>query len=332
MNCFITGSNGFLGSRLAEQLSSQGHKIKCLVRSKEKFSTLSGLPGTEAVIGDILNPESFKQAIKDCDTVFHMAAYTKPWSKDKSLPYKINVKGTENMLEISRNTGVSRFIFTSSAGVIGPALENEVVNENYKRTIPFFNEYESTKFQAEELVNSYFNKGMKVVRVNPSRIFGRGPINESNTVTRMIDLYTKGKWRLLPGDGSKTGNYVFVDDVVNGHILAAEKGKSGERYILGGENISFNSFFSILAEVSGKRYLLFPVPLFIMTATARFLEYQEKFTGISPPVTVPWVKKYMHDWSISSEKAVNELGYKITPFKQGVTQTLQWLYKKNLRP
>ncbi len=328
MNCFLTGATGFIGNRLAERLSAEGHSVRCLVRSPDKFRILSHLPGLSPVLGDLDNTPALEEGVRGCDTVFHLAAYAKPWSKDKSLPRRVNVTGTENLLMAALKGGVRRFVFTSSAAVIGPSPGVDPIDEESPRIVPYFNDYEQTKAEAEDLVRSYCRGGMETVTVNPPRVYGPGPVNESNAVTRMIKLYALGKWHIVPGDGTCFGSYVLVDDVVNGHILAALMGRPGQRYALGGENLTFDQFFEILAEVTGKRPWLIHLPVRLMITAARIMEWQAGFTGIAPPITAPWVKKYLNHWSLSSDKAVRELGYSYTPFREGVKITLEWLKKE----
>lgn len=325
MNCFLTGANGFIGLRLAERLALQGHSVRCLVRSPEKFSSLSHLPGVTAVICDLDDISALQEGVSGCDTVFHLAAYAKPWSKDKTLPYRVNVTGTENLLKVSLGAGVRRFVFTSSAAVIGPSPGVEPIDEDFLRTVPWFNEYEETKAEAEELVRSYNRDGLETIIVNPTRVYGPGALSESNAVTRMIKLYALGKWHIIPGDGKCLGNYVLVEDVVSGHILAALQGCPGHRYALGGDNLTFDQFFETLTEVTGKRSWLIHLPVWLMISVAKIMEWQASVTGIPPLITAPWVKKYLNHWSLSSRKAMNELGYTHTSFREGVRLTLEWL-------
>jgi len=325
MNCFVTGSNGFIGTRLVEELSSGGHSVRCLVRSRDRFGRISGLPGVTPVIGDLDALSVLEAAARGCDTVFHMAAFAKPWSKDRSLPQRVNVAGTLNLLKAAGRSGVKRFVFTSSAAVIGPSPGVEPIDENFPRTVPFFNEYEETKAEAEELVRQYSSDGMECVIVNPPRVYGPGPMNESNAVTKMISLYAQGRWRIIPGDGKCVGNYVLVDDVVKGHILAAQKGKPGHRYILGGENLIFDSFFETLAGLTGRRRRMVRMPVSMMTAGARLMEWQAGLTGIPPLITAPWVKKYLNHWSLSCNRAIDDLGYNPVSFEEGAMITLDWL-------
>ncbi|MEZ5021273.1 MAG: SDR family oxidoreductase [Bacteroidales bacterium] len=325
MNCLLTGANGFIGIRLAEELSSGGHTVRCLVRSPDKFRPLSGLNGVTPVIGDLGSVHILEAAARGCDTVFHLAAFAKPWSKDKSLPFRINVTGTENVLKAAHKAGVKRFVFTSSAAVIGPSPGIDPIDEEYPRSVPFFNEYEETKAAAEELVKSYSRDGMECVIVNPTRVYGPGPVNESNSVTSMISMYSRGRWRIIPGDGTCVGNYVLVDDVVRGHIQAALMGKAGHRYILGGDNITFDQFFETLADLTGKRRWLIRFPVSLMTVVARVMEWQAGITGIAPLITAPWVKKYLNHWSLSSRKAREDLGINPVSFAEGAKITLDWL-------
>lgn len=325
MNCLVTGANGFIGQRMCERLSLEGHKVRCLVRSLEKFRPLSHLDSVTPVIGDLEAESALKEGARGCDTVFHLAAYAKPWSKDKSLSYRINVTGTENLLRAALQEGVKRFVFTSSAAVIGPSPGVEPIDESYPRDVPSFNEYEETKAAAEELVRSYCRDGMETVIVNPPRVYGPGPVNESNSITKIIRLYSLGKWRIMPGDGKCIGNYVLVDDVVKGHILAAINGKPGDRYILGGENLTFRQLFKILAELTGKQRSMIYFPIWLMKVVAGVMEGQASVTGIAPLITVPWVKKYLNHWSLSSNKAKTDLGYDNTPFREGARITLDWL-------
>jgi farnesol dehydrogenase len=328
MNCFLTGANGFIGLKLAERLAAEGDRIICLVRSPEKFYSLSHLTGAKAVTGDLDDITALQEGVAGCETVFHLAAYAKPWSKDKSIPYRVNVTGTENLLKASLVAGVKRFVFVSSAAVIGPSPGVEPIDEDFPRAVPWFNDYEATKARAEELVRSYNREGLETVIVNPPRVYGPGPINESNALTKMMRLYSRGRWRILPGDGSCVGSYVLVDDVVSGIILAAKHGRPGERYALGGENLTFNQFFDTLAELTGKRRLLVPFPVWLMSAIARVMEWQAPLTGWPPLLTAAWVKKYLNHWSLSSARAERELGYQITPFREGAALTLEWLKER----
>jgi farnesol dehydrogenase len=324
MKYFMTGITGFIGSNLARQLATDGHQVNALIRSKIP-DDLRDLKGISFFNGDHFDLPVLYDAMKGCQVAFHLAALAKPWSKDPLEFQRINVQGAVNVFDAALRAGVGKVVFTSSAATMSPSYGNEPTDENTRRTIPLFNEYEITKTEAENLAGEYCRKGLPVVIVNPSRVFGPGPLNTSNSTTKMIAGYVRGNWRIIPGDGQKIGNYVFIDDVVHGHLLAAQKGRAGERYILGGDNLSFDEFFLKIGKVTGRRRSMVHLPLIIMKTGARIMEAQNKLTGIPPLITVSWVKKFLNHWSLSSGKAEKELGYSITPFETGVRKTLEWL-------
>jgi farnesol dehydrogenase len=165
---------------------------------------------------------------------------------------------------------------------------------------------------------------MNVVIVNPTRIFGPGKLSDSNGVTRLIIDYIAGRWHIIPGNGRSIGNYVYIDDVVDGHLLAMEKGRAGEQYLLGGSNLSFNDFFSILKEETGHRFFLIRVPLFIGISIAAIMLLFAKLTGRMPLITPGLLKRYSHHWGVSHEKASKELGYDPVDFRVGLQKTLGW--------
>ncbi len=329
MNYFITGITGFIGSNLASYLLAEGHQVNAIVRNFADTKAF-GHPNLHLFVGDLHDKAVLLKAMKGCSQGFHLAAFAKPWSKDPNTFYRINVEGTINVFESALKTSIEKVVFTSSAATVSPSNGNIPSHESTLRKEPFFNEYETTKSEAELIAAEYTKRGLPVVIVNPSRVYGPGPINASNSITRMIKGYCNGNWRIIPGNGKKVGNYVFIDDVVTGHILAAERGKAGERYILGGENLSFNEFFTVLANVTGRYRKMIHLPLFVMLTAAKLMELQNPLTGIPPAITAPWIKKYLHDWCLSSAKAESELGYTITSFKEGVRKTINWLIETSL--
>ena len=329
MKYFITGVSGFIGSNLARQLAMDGHTVNAIIRSPLN-GDLKDLPNIHLFHGDLFDNEVLLKAMEGCDVVFHLAALAKAWVKDPKDFYHINVEGAANIFLAAKLSGVKKVVFTSTAGTMSPSPEDEPTDESTRRSMPYFNEYEVTKARAEELARDFSQNGLPVIIVNPTRVFGPGPLNASNSLTKMIDGYRKGKWRIIPGDGRKIGNYVYIDDVVHGHLLAAQRGKAGERYILGGENLTFDEFFSRMGKLTGKSHRMFHLPLSLMTASARFMEWQNRLTGIPPLITAGWVKKFLSHWNLSSDKAKLELGYHITPFETGVRSTIEWLEREEV--
>ena len=324
MRYFLTGATGFIGQELAKQLLSRGDTVHALVRSPEKARQITG-ENLKLFPGDVNNPEVIDKAIAGCDYVFHLAGYARPWSRDKNLPHRINVEGTGNVLEAALNHKVRKLVFTSTAGTLKPSEKNECVDENSLLPENYLTSYEQTKREAEKLCLDYTAKGLDVVIVNPTRVYGPGLLSKSNSVTTIIKQYQEGRWHFIPGTGNETGNYVFIDDIVSGHLLALQRGKPGESYILGGDNVSFNQFFTVLSEESGKKPRLFKLPLPFLILVSALMLFLANEACIEPVITPGWVKRYNQNRALSSRKAIQDLGYTATPLHSGIRKTLEWL-------
>lgn len=325
---FITGATGFIGQQLTKRLAAKGETVHTLYRNGNKIGDLKNWQNVHLFQGDILHLDGLRKAMSGCQAVFHLAGYARPWHKDPQTFFRINVEGTKNVLKTAKEAGVKRVVFTSTAGVVSPS-NGFPSDENTPRSLPFSTLYEQSKSEAEKLAFSFNDENTEVVVVNPSRVYGPGLLSESNGVTKMIKLYLGGKFRLLPGDGTSIGNYVFIEDVVKGHLLAMQKGRAGERYILGGENASFIDFFEILKQVSNENYRMFKMPITLMLMTASLMEKWANLTGQAPLITPPWVQKYLYNWDLSVVKAERELGYQPTSLEEGIQKTIQWLLSKS---
>ncbi len=321
---FITGATGFVGSSLANSLANQGQIIHALIRDENKARKYINHSNIHYFNGDLMNTDSLHKAASGCEESYHLAGYVNLWHRDKNTFYRYNVTGTENVLKACLEEGVKKFVFTSTAGVIGPS-DNGLVTEDTIKTLPSTTEYERTKEQAEALVRSYANQGLQVVIVNPTRVFGPGPMSKSNAVTMLIDKYSKGKWKLLPGDGNAISNYVYIDDVVLGHQLAMEKGISGERYIIAGDNVSYIDFFNTIGKITGKTYKLTKVPVSLILFMAHFQQIKADLFGIAPLITPGFARKYLYNWKTGCYKANKYLGYNHKSLEYGIQQTLKWL-------
>ncbi len=325
MKYLITGATGYIGTQLTKRLVAEGHTVHALYRSEGKAEGLRSVPGVVLKKGDLLDKPSLQAAVAGCDAVFHVAAFAKPWHKDPQTFYSYNLDGAVNVFEAAQQAGVKRVVFTSTAGTISPNEDGQSSDEATPRTLDYFTDYDRSKALAEEAAVRISGKDMEIVTVNPSRVYGPGLLSDSNGVTRMVKMYLHGKFRLLPGDGDSIGNYVFIDDVVNGHLLAMKLGKAGERYIIGGSNSSFNDFFETLSALSGKNPRMFKVPLPMMNVAAHLMEFRANLTGTPPVLTPPWVKRFHFNWELSVEKAKRELGYSPMPLERGLAKTLKWL-------
>ncbi|MBD3414495.1 MAG: NAD-dependent epimerase/dehydratase family protein [Candidatus Aminicenantes bacterium] len=323
MNYFVTGATGFIGAALVKKLAHSGHRIHALYRSQPKTSVIN-LSQVRLFKGDLLDAQSLHKAMKGCDGVFHTAAQTKIWTKNPDFYSRVNITGTQNVLQAALDQGVKKAVVTSTAGVFGPSSNSEVHEQTIRNT-RFFTEYEKTKKEADSLALEYSKKGMGVVLVYPTRVYGPGPLEQSNSVAKIIRLYLKGQWRIIPGKGNSLGNYVFIDDVVNGHILAMVKGLDKEKYILGGENVSYNRLFDTIKKASQENTYMFHVSPLLLKAISHFLEWLAWVFPFEPWITAEMVEKLSQNWPVSSKKACQELGYKSIPLEEGLKKTIIWL-------
>lgn len=324
----VTGATGFIGEKLVKRLAMKGYGVRALYRSKDRINQ-SNHPNIQYMKGDLLDIKSLEPAVEGCHAIIHLAAYAKVWAKDPGIYYRINVEGTENVVKLAKKYRVDKLILTSSAGVFGPS-DSGIVNETSQRKIPYFSDYEETKALAVQKVLNEADNKMKVVVVYPTRVYGPGLLSESNGMTRLIRMNLRNCLSLIPGNGKSVGNYVFIDDVVEGHLLALTCGKSGEGYILGGENMSFSDFFKEQMRLTSKKTVIIHIPRLILIIIAMFFEARTQITGSAPLITRKWTRRYLYNWEVSSKKAMMELSYKITPFEECLNKTLKWLEKAEL--
>ncbi len=328
MKILITGATGYLGHRLALTLAERNHEVHILVRNPDS-GNIPQHKNIEVFAGDITQKQSITSAISECSQVYHTAALVKAFDKDATLFYKVNVEGTRNLLESALETGVEKFVFTSSCSVIGPTLKAAMC-ENDKRISPLDNDYDATKYMAEKLVKEFGKKGLHTVIVSPSKVFGPSGFDaKSISVNTVISRFIKGEPTFIPKPGKLIANYCFIEDVVEGHILAMSKGNVGENYILGGENVSFSEFFQTIGTLSEKKSRLIEIPKFVMKIFSIMQWLQFKATNKEPLITENGIRQIYCNKIFSSEKAISNLGYQITPLREGLQQTIHFF--KNQR-
>ncbi len=325
---FVTGATGFIGTKLVNELVRQGHTVRALTRAK---SNREGLDHERITLvqGDIMNYDSLVAGMKGCTQVFHLAAYAKNWAPESKIFYSHNVAGMQNVFKAAGQTGVHRVVWTSTIVTFGPTPPGVIGDENIKRiTKHYYTEYEETKTIAEHAVLEMAEKGFPVVIVNPTRVYGPGKLTEGNSVSLMIDQYDRGKIPILLNRGVNIGNYALVDDLVRGHILAMEKGRIGERYIIGGENSSLKQFYEFVDEISGKKHFQINLSPKIGLAYGGIQKFIAERFGIYPQITTGWVDTFLQDWAYSCAKAERELGYTFTPLKEGIRLTYEWILQQ----
>ena len=329
MRILITGATGYIGNQLAIKLADEGNMVHLLCRSIPD-KKLSSQPNIKIYMGVIDDKDDIRNAMQGCEQVYHLAAYARVWAKDPRVYYLTNVVGTKNMVQCAKYYKVKKFVFTSTGGVFGPS-NGALINENSKNAQPFPNEYASSKYNAEKVVLSACENGLNAVIVNPTRVYGPGLNSKSNAVTALLESYIEGRLHFIPGDGELEANYAFIDDVIDGHIAAMQSGRKGERYILGGENASYNRLFEIIKTQSGLNYPLLGIPFPVIKILSFLDVLSARLINRSPSISPSWVNGMKFDALRSSEKAVRKLGYSITPLDKGIVQTIQFLIQNKKR-
>lgn len=322
MKVFVTGATGFIGGNLIMKLAGAGHTVHALYRSISKTSELRH-ENIRWFKGDLNDPVSLSGAMEGCDTACHLGAFAAMLVRNTDIIYEQNVQGTVRVLESARKLGLRRVVFTSTAGVMGPSSASEL-DESAPTPGKMYTHYIRSKALAEKKVLEYVEQGMEVCIVNPTRVYGPGRLSTANTA-RLVDLYLRGRWRILPGTGRFTGNYVFVDDVSEGIIAALEKGRSGERYLLGGENLSLDELLDTVNRLAGKKYSMVRLPVPLIMATAWLLWLVARISRWVPPFTPGEVRRITRDWRSTSAKAGKELSYHPRSFEEGMKNTIEWL-------
>jgi len=323
MNILVTGASGFIGNKLALTLADQGHVVHAVVRTPGSEFRLQH-SNIRVFHGDVLDTESLLAAMKGCEQVYHVAGKAGVWAEDTAIFYKVNIEGTRNILEAALANGVKKIVYTSSAGVLGPTLQ-EPRKEEDNRIIDFVLDYDRSKKEAEGLIAAYVLKGMNVVIVAPSKVYGPGHISHSLMLNAVIDRFLKKRIAFIPYPGTNSVSFSFIDDMVAGHILAMEKGKAGENYILGGPNISYCEFFDRLRMLSGRKGFIIKLSKSVVTALARLQALNNKLLGAPVKFTVDSVEHLFSNYTFSSGKAIRELGYQITPLDEALQKTIYYL-------
>jgi farnesol dehydrogenase len=334
---FVTGGTGFIGTRLVEALVARGHRVRALSR-RENPAPPPGWEGAgpgplehervEIVRGDVTDRDSLARGIEGCSRVFHLAGYAKNWAPSRKVYRDVNVQGVKNVLDAAAAHGVQRIVCTSTLLTLGPTPPGVVGDEDMpRRSRGYFTEYEESKTLGERVMLRRAAEGLPVVVVNPTRVYGPGHLTEANALAQLIDDYDRGRVPVLLNRGVNVANYVYVDDVVQGHLLAMETGRVGQRYILGGDNVSLKEFFRTIDKVSGKRHFQIPMWWIAPMVFACLLKLRADALGIYPRITPGWMQTFLTEWVFSSDKARRELGYEPTPLAEGIRITYEWLLR-----
>jgi dihydroflavonol-4-reductase len=321
MRAFVTGGTGFIGGAVVRQLLEAGHEVRALIRPGTNTRQLNGLP-VEPVTGDLGNRDSLHKGIAGCDWAFHIAALYSYWGHHWDDFCQTNVEGTRQVLEAARLEGVERLVYTSSIAVLGIHEDRTPATEDDLSTLADrIGPYQRSKFLAEEMAREYVRQGLSVVIVNPSTPVGVGDHKPTPTGQIIVD-FLNGR---MPAYVDTGLNIVDVEDVAAGHLSAAEQGRIGERYILGGENLTLRQVLDLLADVSGRPRVRFRLPhsvalawSYVDVALARLNPHR------TPAATPEKVRLSRRHEFFDPSKAIRELGLPQTPAREALRKAVEW--------
>lgn len=320
MISLVTGASGFLGSHVARLLVAKGSHVRVLARPASRLEALSGLE-VERATGDLRDSSSLDPALQGVQRVFHVAADYRLWARNPQEIYQSNLEGTRNLLLASRRAGIERFVHTSTVGTISVPSHSWLPNEGTAaRLDQMIGHYKRSKFLAEQEALRAAREGLPVVIVNPTTPVGPGDWKPTPT-GRMIVDFLNGRTPAYVDSGL---NIVAVEDVAEGHWLAAERGRIGERYLLGGENLTLQEIFRILARASGRPAPRWQIPHALALAAAYADTVISKIAGREPRIPLEGVRMARHKMFVDCSKAIRELGFHAGSAESALGRAARW--------
>ena len=321
MLAFVTGATGFLGSHVARVLAEQGAALRLLVRPTSDLRNLRGLKA-ETATGDLRDAASLQKAMRGCDTVFHVAADYRLWVQDPDEMYRSNVGGTRAILEAAGKNGVARVVYTSSVATMGFTSDGHPADEESPVSLAdMIGHYKRSKFMAEQVAMQAGRSGLHVVTVNPTTPVGEQDVKPTPTGRIVVDFLK----RKFPAYVETGLNLVDVRECARGHIAALEKGTPGQRYILGGENLTLKQILDKLGHITGLPSPRVKLPYFFALATGVVDEaITGRLFGREPRATVDAVRMGKKKMFASSAKAERELGWRIVPVEDALRRAVEW--------
>jgi nucleoside-diphosphate-sugar epimerase len=347
----VTGGSGFIGSHLIRRLVRRGVRVRALSRrqptpagevarsgnSRNRIARVadgaSSIPlgAVEWITGDVAQRPQLERLMMGAAAVYHLAGCAKPWSPDPLEFERVNADGTALVCEVALGANVDVLVHTST-NLVEDDFDGPAANGATLRTLTA---YQRSKIQAEAHVQAAVARGLHAVIVRPTRVFGPGPMNEANSATQVVAMYRAGLFRFRPSDQRARANYAYVRDVVRGMMLAAERGRAGSAYTLGGESVTFPELLEAIDRAGGTRpRRTLPLPPFVLKSTAAGIGFLGALSfklppalgvSFSPPITREWAELVTTDWPSSSRPAFDELGYRPHSLHEGLRRTLRWM-------
>jgi dihydroflavonol-4-reductase len=324
MKVLVTGATGFLGGHLARLLVKRGETVRALVRPSNDGRVLDGLP-VERVSGDLRDAESIERAVQGAEVIYHVAADYRLWARDPGEIYAANVGGARNLLVAARRAKVTKIVYTSTVATFAVPRADSLPNESTAATLAqMIGHYKRSKWQAEQEVLQAAREGLPITVVNPTTPVGPGDAKPTPTGRIILD-FLRGR---MPAYVDTGLNFVPVEDVAAGHILAAELGKPGERYILGGENLSLKQALHMLAQVSSRPAPRVRLPHVVALAAGYMDAARASLLGVEPRIPLEGVRMSRHNMFVDDSKARRELGFASASVQAALQRAVQW-YEAN---
>ena len=324
MKTLVTGATGFLGSHVARQLAERGEDVRVLARPSSDLRALEGFRA-ERVTGDLRDAASLESALKGVARIYHVAADYRLWARDPREIYESNVTGTRNLLEAARRAGVEKFVYTSTVATIAVQRDGNLPNEATQSSVgDMIGHYKRSKFMAEECALRAAEAGLPVVIVNPTTPVGPGDWKPTPTGKIIVD-FLNGR---MPGYVDTGLNFVPVEDCARGHLLAAERGRIGERYILGGMNLTLKNVLDLLAGITGRPAPQWKFPHALAYAAGCVDTAVSRVLGREPRIPLEGVRMARHKMFVDASKAARELGFSHGPIEGAMQRAVAW-YESN---
>lgn len=329
MKVFITGATGFVGAHVARELAGRGAQLRALVRATSNLSNLEGV-AAESVVGDLLEPEGLRTAIRGCDALMHVAADYRLWTPDPKTMYAANVEGTRSLLRMAREEGVPRCVYTSSVATMGFKKDGTIVDEATPVSLDdMIGHYKRSKFMAEQAAIEAARAGQQVMVLNPTTPIGAMDVKPTPTGRIVVDFLN----RKFPAYVDTGLNLVDVAEVARAHCAALEKGRPGERYILGGENLTLKQILDRMSAITGLPSPTMRVPHGVAMTFAFFDEtITGRVRGHEPRATVEAVRMGKKKMFASSAKAERELGFRVVPVDAALRSAIEWFRAHGYAP
>lgn len=320
MKALVTGATGFLGSAVVRQLLGSGWEVRALVRSASNRRNVQQLP-IEVAIGDLTDSASLDVACRGCEALFHVAADYRLWARDTTELYRNNVEGTRNVMLAALQADMKRIVYTSSVATLGLPADGQPGDENTPASeADMVGDYKRSKYLAEQAVREMAREGVPIVIVNPSTPIGPRDVKPTPTGRMVLDA-ARGRTPAYVDTGL---NIAHVDDVAAGHLLAYERGLIGERYVLGGDNLTLREILTMVAECAQRRPPTVRLPLGMVLPIAYLSEAVAFSTGRAPQLTLDSLRMARKHMFFSSAKAQRELGYRSRPARVAIADAVRW--------